>query len=448
MTATERVLSRKTVAGYAIGSLGTGGFSTLPGLVLVYYLTDTLGVAALAAGLLVTVAKVWDVIIDPVIGARSDRSRFMTGSRRRFMVLGGALLPVFFILTFAVPSGTDPALAGVWVLVAFILAATAFSLYQVPYIALPAELSGDYDQRTRLLTWRVVVLTLAILLFGAGGPALRSLGGGSDFLGYLLMAVVAGLVIGGGMLASVFVAGRDRPDPAAAARVSIRQNYAAGIALLRRSQPMRALLLTYLLQGLATGMMLAGAQYVATWVLHSEDAVTFLFLALIAPALLAAPLWGVVARRIGKERSFFAASAIFGIAALCLLGLAWAPGAWVYLPVAVAGAAYAGMQSLPMAMLPDVISHDAVQHGEGQAGAFGGMWTAGETTGMALGSTALTIVLAATGYAQSTAAQSVTQSSAAVLGIVLSFSLVPAAIIGLSLLSLRRYGLRRADVDA
>jgi Na+/melibiose symporter-like transporter len=451
MTATERPnaptrLSGRTIWTYAIGSLGTGGFGTLPGLVLVYYLTDTLGVAALAAGILVTVAKVWDVVIDPVIGGRSDLSLARTGSRRRFMVLGAVLLPVFFILTFAVPAGMPPLVAGVWVLVAFVLAATAFSLFQVPYIALPAELSNDYDERTRLLTWRVVVLTFAILLFGAGGPALRSLGGGKTFTGYLLMAVVAGLVIGVGMFASSFVARKGLVPAVAEKPASIRENYAAGLRTLKRSQPFRALLGTFLLQGLATGLMLAGAQYVATWVLESEDAVTFLFVALIAPALLAAPLWGVIANRVGKERGFVWASILFGVAALSLLGLLWAPGDWVYLPVALAGAAYAGMQSLPMAMLPDVISDDASRHGEGQAGTFGGMWTAGETTGMALGATVLTIVLAIAGYAESTAATVVVQTPAAIAGIVLSFSVVPAAILALSLLTLSRYRLRKGTI--
>ena len=52
--ATEAKLSRGTVSRYAMGSLGTGGFATLPGLVLVYFLTDTLGVAAIVAGLIVT----------------------------------------------------------------------------------------------------------------------------------------------------------------------------------------------------------------------------------------------------------------------------------------------------------------------------------------------------------------------------------------------------------
>ena len=132
MTAAPPALTRRTIATYAIGSLGTGGFATLPGLVLVYYLTDTLGIAAIAAGILVTVAKVWDVVIDPVIGARSDRSLARRGSRRPFMLAGSIALPIFFILTFAVPAGIGPVASGIWVLLAFTITATAFSLFQVP----------------------------------------------------------------------------------------------------------------------------------------------------------------------------------------------------------------------------------------------------------------------------------------------------------------------------
>ena len=446
MTTTEQQLPSGTVARYAIGSLGTGGFATLPGLVLIYYMTDTLGIAAITAGLLVTAAKVWDVLIDPVIGARSDHSLAVTGSRRRFMFLGGMLLPLFFILTFAVPSGLAPGIAGVWVLLAFMATATAFSLFQVPYIALPAELTSSYDQRTRLLSVRVVVLSLAILLFGAGGPALRSLGGGNEALGYLVMAVCAGLLIGFAMMMTSGVAERGLPRPAVPR--TLAGNYKDGLAALKRSHAFRILLLCFALQGLATGVMLAGAQYVAAWVLHSESAVTFLFIALIGPALLFAPLWRMVADGIGKERAFRHASTMFGIAALALLGMIVAPGPWIYLPVALAGAGYAGMQSLPMSMLPDVISHDAKTHGEGAAGTFGGVWTAGETTGMALGATVLTLVLGASGYIQSVAGETVIQGPAAINGIILSFSLVPALLIIASLLVFRRYPLRRQDIDS
>ena len=463
-----------TITRYATGSIGTGGFATLPGLVLTYYLTDSLAVAALFAGVVLTVAKIWDVVIDPLIGALSDRELRLRGNRQRLMVIGAVSLPVLFALTFAAPPAAGPAVGGVWVLVCFMLAATAFSLFQVPYIALPAELTPSYDERTRLLSWRVVALTVAILLFGAGGPMIRRLVDDA-YWSYLVMGIVAGAVIGLGMWISSAVALRARRVEAVANSESpiytsmteapsesdaasdvrprrglrgIREQYAEGIRALRRSAPFRTLLATFVVQALATGLMLAGAQYVATWVLKDEAAIELLFIALIAPALLAAPLWGLFAKSVGKERAFRLASTIFAVASLSIMGALWAPGTWLYVPVGIAGLAYAGMQSLPMAMLPDVISHDERQHGPGRAGAFSGIWTAGETVGFALGATVLTTVLALSGYIVSRGGEHVVQPTGAVAGIIVSFSVVPAALIVLSLAALARYKLTRADIDA
>ena len=446
MTTPSRPLSASVIARYAAGSLGTGGFATLPGLVLAIYLTDSLGVAAIWVGVIIGLAKVWDVIIDPVIGGRSDHSLAVTGSRRRYMVLGALLLPAFFVLTFAVAPGLGPVVSGIWVMVAFLLAATAFSLFQVPYIALPAELVSDYDARTRLLSVRVMVLTFAILLFGAGGPELRSLFGGSNFAGYLGMALITAVLLGVGMLIASTTAPKV-PPLRDVPKVSLASFYAEGVAVLRRSRAFRTLLATFVLQALATGMMLAGAAYVAKWVLHDERGTTFLFLALIAPALICAPIWALVSKRTGKEWAFGLASILFGLAALSLVLLVWMPGPWLYVPVGIAGAAYAGMQALPMAMLPDVISHDAATHGPGKAGIFGGVWTAGETTGMAFGAVVLSFGLAITGYQEAVSGQVVEQSANAVAGIVLSFSIVPAIMVGLSLWTLGRYPLRRRDID-
>ncbi|QIG38811.1 MFS transporter [Microbacterium sp. 4R-513] len=451
-------LSAGVILRYAIGSLGTGGFATLPGLVLTYYLTDSLGVAALAAGVVVTLPKIWDVIIGPFIGALSDDDRAKHGTRRRLMLIGAFSIPFFFALTFAAPPAAGPLVGALWVLVAFTLAATAFTLFQVPYIALPAELTSSYDERTRLLTWRVVALTIAILLFGAGGPALRGTTG-DPVTGYLVMGVVGGVVIALGMLIATSVAGRaGRADASAAvdgsatgagvaARSTVRDHFAAGIRALRRSAPFRALLATFVIQALGTALMLADAQYVAKWVLHSEAAVELLFVALIAPAIFAAPVWGIVARRIGKERTFAIASTLFLLAALSITAVLWAPGDWIYASVGLAGIAYAGMQSLPMAMLPDVISHDERVNGPGRAGSFSGMWTAGETVGFALGAAVLTVILAITGYVSSTAGETVEQPDAAVAAIVVSFSIVPAILIAVSLATLRRYRLRRDDIE-
>jgi Na+/melibiose symporter-like transporter len=128
--------------------------------------------------------------------------------------------------------------------------------------------------------------------------------------------------------------------------------------------------------------------------------------------------------------------------------LLWFPGTWLYVPVAVAGAAYAGLQSLPLAMLPDTVAHDAQVHGPGRAGTFSGVWTAGETAGLALGGTILSIVLAVTGFIPTVADEVVDQPASALVGIIVSFSVIPALLMLGSLISLARYPLRKADIDA
>lgn len=449
-----------TIARYAAGSLATGGFSTLPGLVLVYYLTDSLGVSALAAGATITIAKVWDVLIAPIMGGLSDRARKERGTRRGLMLIGAVGLPLTFLLTFSVPAGMSPLASGLWVFFAFTAAATFFSAFQVPYIALPAELTPSYTQRTRLLSWRVVILSLGILLFGAGGPEIRALFPERPLVGYFAMGMVSAAMLAIGLLLGSTVAPRDTSTakgslklPKRLPRISFR-DYRAGFTVIRQSQPFRALLATFVLQALVTGLMLAGAQYVATWILHDENAVSILFASLIAPAIIFSPLWKKLADRIGKERAFQIASIVFLLATLILGAVIWIPGWWIVAPVGLAGAAYAGMQTLPMAMLPDVINHheaSVATQSEGQttpsAGIFGGMWTAGETGGMALGSTVLTIVLMITGYIQSSAGVSASQPDSAITGIALAFSLLPSLLMSLSLITLKHYRLTKADIE-
>jgi GPH family glycoside/pentoside/hexuronide:cation symporter len=466
VTRRPRELRPGILARYATGEFVTSGFAALPGLVLVFYMTDTLAVPALLAGAVVTVAKVWDIIIDPIVGAYSDREFAARGSRRRLMRLGAIVLPIFFVLTFAVPDGTEPLLAAAWVFVAFLLAATGFSFFQVPYNVLPAELVSGYDARTRLLTARVVVLTAAILLYGGGGPALREVGVelfGSDFGGYLFMAIGAAAIFIVAILVTSTVERASRGTieapraplstshaftEIAPPRDSIAVQARRGLAMLRTSKPFRTLLATFFTQALAAGGMLAATQYVATWVLGDTDAVTILFIGLILPAIIAAPLWGVAARRIGKERAYVIATTLFFLAALSHVGLLFVPGYWIVVPIGVVGIAYAGLQALPLSMLPDVIAHDARTHGPGRGGSFSGMWTAGETTGLAFGTTILAVVLAVSGYLESTATTAVeAQPASAVFGIVMAFSVVPATLMALSFIPLLRYPLRKKDVD-
>ena len=61
--------------GYGSGSVATGAFGTVPGLMLLPYLTDSLGIAALAAGLIVLLPKAWDVVLNPIAAASATAPR-------------------------------------------------------------------------------------------------------------------------------------------------------------------------------------------------------------------------------------------------------------------------------------------------------------------------------------------------------------------------------------
>src|SRR5690606_18615999 len=141
-------------------------------------------------------------------------------------------------------------------------------------------------------------------------------------------------------------------------KVGMLMHFRRGWSAVRDSQPYRALLFTFVVQALAIGLMLAGVAYVSFEVL-GLGSTTYPFVALIAPAILAIPLWSRIAGRVGKERAFAVATVMFALAALSLVLMIWAPGPWVFAPIALAGAAYAGLQSLPLAMLPDTVAYDA-----------------------------------------------------------------------------------------
>jgi Na+/melibiose symporter-like transporter len=434
VTGTATALSPRLRVGYASGGIATGAFGTVPGLLLLPYLTDSLGISALLAGLIVFLPKAWDVILNPITGRVSDRFATGRGTRRPFLLWGGIALAVSFVLLFTGPSA-PPALAGGWVVVAFLLCATAYSVFQVPYVALPAELTGDYDERTRLLTWRVAILAVAILLSGATAPIIR------NALGYPAMAVfVGGLILLGAL--GAYAGTRDVPAvtvPAPPGGLLAQLGAAARVADFRR------LLITFGVQALAIGCLLAGVDYVARVVLGRPGASSVLFSCFVGPALLVTPVWQRLADRLGKKLGYLIASLVLavGCAGLALAGAA--PVAVVYLMAAVTGIGYAGAQLFPLAMLPDTAAHDARQTGENRVGVFTGVWTAIETLGLALGPAVFAAVLALGGYRSSTG-YTVAQPTSALTAIAVGFSIVPAALVLLSLAALRGYRLTKEEV--
>ncbi|WP_395657402.1 MFS transporter [Nocardioides sp.] len=438
MPATER-LPRGVRFGYGSGSVATGAFGTVPGLMLLPYLTDSLGIAALAAGFIVFAPKAWDVVLNPIAGRISDRTVDPRGPRRPWLLRAGTGLAIGFALLFAAPEMGQYAEAA-WVLVLFVACATAYAFFQVPYVSMPAEITDSYDERTRLMTWRVAILAFTIMLAGASAPAIRDAVGGRA--GYRVMGLAMAAIILLGVV-SAYLGTRRAPVTAPHPGAGTLRDQ---LRIVATADDFRHLLTTFVVQALATGCMLAGVDYLASDVLGRDGATTILFVCFVGPALVLTPAWSALGTRIGKKRGYTASSVVLAVGALLAATAQSAPVALVYAAVVLVGVGYAGCQVFPMAMLPDAASVDARRTGSSRVGVYTGVWTAGETLGLALGPGVFALVLALGGYRSSTGGD-VAQPDSALTAITLGFSVLPAALIILSLLWLRRYSLDAGAVD-
>ncbi|NYE37076.1 Na+/melibiose symporter-like transporter [Nocardioides cavernae] len=438
-TGEPATLTRGVRIGYGSGSVATGAFGTVPGLMLLPYLTDELGIAAIWAGVIVFVPKAWDVLLNPVAGRVSDRTIDPAGPRRPWLIRAGLMLAGAFALIFAAPDLGSAALEATWVLVFFVLAASAYAFFQVPYVAMPAEITSSYDERTRLMTWRVAILALTIMLAGATAPLIRDGVGGRD--GYRVMGVVMAVLIVVGVV-SAWWGTRSAPIGAIGAGAgSLREQ----LRIVGRARDFRLLLTTFVLQALATGCMLAGVDYLAGDVLLRPGAATILFVCFVGPALVLTPVWARVGERVGKKQGYVVSSLVLAAGALLTLLALGLNDVWTMIGTALVGVGYAGCQVFPMAMLPDAAAVDSARTGENRAGVYTGVWTAGETLGLALGPAVYAVGLALGGYVSSQG-RDIEQPESAQLAIVLGFSVVPALLVLASLWWLRRYALDATEV--
>ncbi len=425
-------LPRPSLLGFAAGSLGMGIWVTVPGLLLLFFLTDVLAVSPTVAGLALLFPKILDVLLHPWVGRLSDADRRGHGHRRRLMLFGCAL-PIAFALLFAVPGGTTGWPAAGWVTVAFVIGNFAFALYQVPYLSTPADLAIGYHERTRLMGFRMVVLTLGILASGVLAPLIQ------NRFGYAAMGATLGVAMLATML--VGVRGVRRLGDAAASRETGTGRAPGLRALLDalRDNQYRWLVASYLMMSTTSHLVLAAVPYYATYELGRPKLTTVLVAAFVAPALVATPLWVRVARRIGKQSGLLVAQATF-VAGCVVLAFGRSVGiATLVAAVAVLGVSFAALQLLPFSMVPDVVrAADPTR-----SGSYLGVWTAAEATGGALGPYLYSACLAIGGFVGSTVDEDVTQSPFAHDMIRLGFGVVPGTLMLVSLLLQRRYVLDR-----
>ena len=423
------MLKRSVIFGWGLGSLGLAVILNTLNVLLIAYLTVVVGIEPALAGSLVLIAKVYDILTDLPMGVITDRTHTRWGSRRPWLFLAGLVTPVALVMLFSPPQGD----AVTWVVIALLLYATGYTLFNVPYLSMPAELTPDTHTRTRMVAWRSLFIAAGTLFGVSIAPYLvGTLGGGAD--AYAVLGKSMAVAVAAAFIACVFLT-RTSAHADRAPVVPVLEQLRV-IAGNRHFLMLIMIKVTHLL-ALAIG---AGSLFFFFRFALGKDLQTLGIYGGVATIVWAIvmPVWTRIARYRGKRFGYFVATLLYSIVTLTwLLADADESMTILLLRAAAFGVISGGMLLMGNAMLQDVMDDDFRRTGLRKNGMFAGSYSLIEKLTSGIGAQVLGLVLSITGFNRAVS----TQSTEAVEGMYLVISVIPAALMLVSLVFIRAYRL-------
>jgi|JI10StandDraft_1071094.scaffolds.fasta_scaffold116773_2 GPH family glycoside/pentoside/hexuronide:cation symporter len=455
---------------FGVGTNGTSTLIGVTGIYLLFFMTTMLGIEPAIAGALIFISKIYDLVTDPLMGYLSDRTRTRIGRRRPYLLLGAVVSAAAAYLMFNVPSFSGDTATMAWYAGVLLLFATGYTFFSVPYLSMPAEMTADYHERTRLMSFRTLFGSIGLLIGTAIAPIIVSMGSrgaagaqaptilrpadGADCVmpptiagqvagsleGYALMGSVVALIVLASMALCFFGTSR--------ARFSLRDEApTAFLEQLRftfRNRPFMLLVATKTLQLTGVTAFSAGLAFFAQYVVQLTGTQLGMFFALFSlGTMLSLPAWVWYARRVSKKPAYFLAVLMFAVFDLCLL----IPGQGdIALMLGIGfmiGTSGGGLILLGVSMLPDTIDYDFHMTGQRREGIYAGMWSTIEKGSAAIATLFAGAILSWAGYLKTRAGEVACQPDTALNAITFNVAVLPAAVMLLSLLFLSRYDLTR-----
>lgn len=457
-------LSRAAKLWYGSGQLAEGieleGFN----LFLFFYYTSVLGLSGALAGQAILISLLLDAVGSPLAGVLSDRFESRWGRRHPFLYVSALPVAVCFYLTFAPPPGLSQAGLFAWLAAFTVLTRVAMALFHVPYLALGAELSRDYEERNRVVAWQfvfersghAVAGLLAFAWFFRPSEAYPN--GQLDPAVYPRLALLLAWMIAAAVLLSAWRTHARIPWLAKPDAGMRRQGFARAalvdVAEALRHRSFRALflglLLTYAAWGVATALSIHLGTYF--WRVSTDQMLVWGILSGIA-IYVGLGFWTRVAQRLDKKPVFMLGLALFtvftaGPTFLRVTGAFPARESALYLPVwiltsgVIAHFCLASTMVTGRSMMADVTDEDALACGRRREGVFFGAAAFAARAATGIGSQIAGLTVDWVGLAPNARPEDLGAEVARGLGLTLGMSIL--GLCGLSLLFFSRYGLTRA----
>ncbi len=435
-------LKTRTKVGYGIGELGVSMMFTMIGTFLLTYLTTVVGITTAVAGIVLGVGRIWDVLMDPMVGHLSDQTRSRWGRRRPWLFGGSWLAFGAIVLMFSPPPiGLLEALGMstiAWVVVTTCLLNSGFSAVVIPYGALTPELTDDFEERTSVNGWRMSFSIVGTLV-GAGAVVqlVGWFGGGAS--GWQRMAIAAGAIAAATAL-TAFASVRERPASVSHTRTGAFRSYAHALNL----RPFLLVLIPWTLHVTGISIIQANLLFAFTAIYGRPHAFSFGFLVLLAGAIVATPVWVRLAGRVGKREGYNIGMVLLAIT--MLLFFLFGPGESVfamYITMFAAGFGVAANDVLPASMLPDVVEYDFAESGVRREGVFYSLWSLAAKLGQGVGLTISGLMLGWFGFVEGADGILPAQPARALFGIRLLLGPIAALFFVAGAVVLRHYPITR-----
>ena len=365
--------------------------SIFPVLVFIprFYASDV-GVSLAAVGSYIFIMRVMDVFTDPLMGYISDRTRSRFGRRRPWVALSTPIMMLAIYKLFMPPADAD----GLYMFVWLVTLSIATTMMLIPYYAWGAELSTDYNERSKVTGWRAgagvvgqltaqLVPALALFFFGLGGSATVLELVGITMLVLMPICVVATL------------AKTPEPQQHVTSVIPMMQ----GIKLMFTNGPFLRVVMAFRIG--STGLNITTPLYIffVADVLGAEDQSIYMLSCFYITNLATIPFWVWLAGKIGKHRAYLASFITIACAHPFYLLLGEGDFWWMLPVTIVTGFAAAGFsQAIPNSMKADVIDLDTLNSGENRSALFFSAWSFAQKATASIGGAIAMFGLALWGF--------------------------------------------------
>jgi GPH family glycoside/pentoside/hexuronide:cation symporter len=383
------------------------------------FLTDEVRLSAAIAGTALLVGKIWDAVIDPLIGYVSDRTHSRWGRRRPYLLFFAIPFGAAFVLMFRNPEIASQNGKFIWAMLTYVFFCTVYSFTNIPYNALLPEMTTDYNERTNISGYKQMFAVIGTLLGAGAAMPLMALFSGKT-AGFIGMSAIFGFLAAVSLLVTFFSV----REPKVIERPG-KRSVLDSLKDVVTNKPYMLLLFTWFANSTAVAIMQTMLIYYYKYLIQDEDSVTLAMITLLLVTMITIPLWVWLAKKIGKKQAYisgmtltlaavltfaFAADKIGNIPALILMALA--------------GVGFASHYVAPWAMVPDSIEYGFSVSGKRNEGVYYSVWTFVIALGGALAGFLVGQGLDLFGYVPN-----VLQTAQSMLGIRLLIGILPAIFI-------------------